>query len=94
MTRSRRQTKSGAAVALRTDVNIWVDDDGGQLPGAWSTCRAAFIQKSTSCDMTTHRPIVLSDPMEAVVSRLFCFAKHANALGSDWLCAEGCPIKS
>lgn len=75
------------AADVRTDVNIWLADDRGQLLGAWSTCRAAYLPKSAPCEISNHRPIVSLDPMDAVISRAI-LAKQAKAMEPDWLCAE------
>lgn len=64
---------------LWIDASLWLGDDHGQLVGAWSTCRAAFIPKLTSYAIANHRPMIPSDPMEAVVSRALP-AQHLNAL--------------
>lgn len=37
------QLDEGAMEVLRTDVNIWLDDDRGQLPGTCSTCKRAGV---------------------------------------------------
>lgn len=78
----------GSADALRANVNVWLDDDSGQLPGAWRNYRAAFVPKAMSYDIVNHFPIIPSDPMEGVFPRAL-LAKHTNGLEPTWLCADG-----
>lgn len=63
------QLNEDAAGVVRSDVNDWLDDDRGHLPGEWRPYRAAFIPKSSSCDISSNRHCVPSDPMQGAVSR-------------------------